>query len=317
MDSPNEKEVNPLNTTEDEMNKRHASGDLVSSESILHSNQPHFQFVESIEKPVARSHAMKTYWRRKKGEQQQEEYLKPNQPSLRPLRPLSKPRAVHEPETSTLLSPTEEASSGHGYLSCSVKSPEELGIPGQLFANISFTFACVLGQKVEANSFQISAHHHRFFYHWLSMHAHIIHSGLQARTFTPFTEIWMPLDLSNAASFNGILAHAAADLMRFEGGRSNPELLKYKTEAIETINKWLGDTVNAITDDVFAGVVRLLTFERHWGTRERFNMHKHGLQQMVQARGGYKAFGPNWRIQLVLSLAFDMVVFWLGLLRTR
>lgn len=93
------------------------------------------------------------------------------------------------------------------------------------------------------------------------MHAHIIHSGLQARTFTPFTEIWMPLDLSNAASFNGILAHAAADLMRFEGGRSNPELLKYKTEAIETINKWLGDTVNAITDDVFAGVVRLLTFE--------------------------------------------------------
>lgn len=165
MDSPNEKEVNPLNTTEDEMNKRHASGDLVSSESILHSNQPHFQFVESIEKPVARSHAMKTYWRRKKGEQQQEEYLKPNQPSLRPLRPLSKPRAVHEPETSTLLSPTEEASSGHGYLSCSVKSPEELGIPDQLFANISFTFACVLGQKVEANSFQISAHHHRFFYH--------------------------------------------------------------------------------------------------------------------------------------------------------
>lgn len=93
------------------------------------------------------------------------------------------------------------------------------------------------------------------------MHAHVLHSGLEARTFTPFRDVWMPLDLSNAASFNGILAHAAADLFGLRGEGNRPEPLEYKTEAIEIINKWLGSTVTATKDEVFAGVVRLLTFE--------------------------------------------------------
>ncbi|KAJ5128128.1 hypothetical protein N7448_008907 [Penicillium atrosanguineum] len=134
------------------------------------------------------------------------------------------------------------------------------------------------------------------------MHACVIHSGVQERTFTPFRDIWVPLDLSNAASFNGILAHAAADFFGSRGDVNSSEILKFKTEAIGIINKWLGTAVTATNDEVFAGVVRLLTFERYWGSRERFDLHKHGLRHMVKARGGYQAFEPNWRLQLVLSL---------------
>lgn len=31
-------------------------------------------------------------------------------------------------------------------------------------------------------------------------------------------------------------------------------------------------------------------------------MHKEGLRQMVQARGGYKALEQNWRLQMLLAL---------------
>ena len=101
------------------------------------------------------------------------------------------------------------------------------------------------------------------------MHARIIHTGLKAKAFTPFRDIWIPLDLSNPASFNGVLAHAAADLVGSRGDGDSSEVLKFKTEAIEIINKWLGTTATAINDEVFAGVLRLLTFEVCRVTAER------------------------------------------------
>lgn len=93
------------------------------------------------------------------------------------------------------------------------------------------------------------------------MHADVINSGLKSQTFTPFRDIWIPLDLSNVASFNGILAHAAADLNGRREGTDKSEILRFKTEAIGTINLWLSTSTSVIKDEVFAGVVRLLTFE--------------------------------------------------------
>lgn len=93
------------------------------------------------------------------------------------------------------------------------------------------------------------------------MHADVLHSGFKSQTFTPFRDIWIPLDLSNAASFHGILAHAAADLNGRREDAAKSEVLKFKTEAIGTINLWLSTSTTAIKDEVFAGVVRLLTFE--------------------------------------------------------
>lgn len=95
----------------------------------------------------------------------------------------------------------------------------------------------------------------------LSIHAEEVHSGLQHQTFTPFKDIWIPLDLSNAASFNAIMAHAAAHFFGRHGQDLDLSSLKYKTEAIALINKWLSNTTTALNDEVFAGVLRLLIFE--------------------------------------------------------
>lgn len=40
----------------------------------------------------------------------------------------------------------------------------------------------------------------------------------------------------------------------------------------------------------------------HWGTSERLYVHREGLHQMIHARGGYKTFETNWRLQLALAV---------------
>lgn len=76
----------------------------------------------------------------------------------------------------------------------------------------------------------------------------------------------MPLDLSNPASFNGIMAHAAAHLSQIQYKEGNQDSLEFKTDAIEIVNKWLRDPATALNDEVFAAVLRLFTFEvsRYW-----------------------------------------------------
>lgn len=71
----------------------------------------------------------------------------------------------------------------------------------------------------------------------------------------------MPLDLSNPASFNAIMAHAAAHISETQNKESNSEILRFKIEAIELVNKWLGDPTTSFKDEVFAAVLRLFTFE--------------------------------------------------------
>lgn len=74
-------------------------------------------------------------------------------------------------------------------------------------------------------------------------------------------EIWLPLDLSNAASFNAIMAHSAAHLARMQGQYRSDTALEFKTEAMRIVNLWMADPVLCLSDEVVAAVLRLLTYE--------------------------------------------------------
>lgn len=79
--------------------------------------------------------------------------------------------------------------------------------------------------------------------------------------FNPMRDVWMPLDLSNAASFYAIMAHASAHLVFLRGQRSSSQALKFKTEAMVLVNQWMSNPEQRLCDDTFAAVLRLLTFE--------------------------------------------------------
>ncbi|KAK5799801.1 hypothetical protein VI817_002013 [Penicillium citrinum] len=262
-------------------------------ESLGEPDTPEYEFVHGIGDATSRSHAMKSYWKHKKSEKRRQEDTRHIKPALRTLLPSEVQREDQPagPSQPQQFQPTEDTSLHPHNSSVSVSNARAPGIAQQLFSGFNFALSSALGQDVEFSSFQILAHHHRYFYHWL-----------RSQSISPFRDIWIPIDLSNAASFNGILAHAAADLNGRREDEDKSEILKFKTEAIGTINLWLKSSTGAIKDKVVAGVVRLLTFERYWGTRDRFNMHKYGLRQIIDTMGGYQAFHTNWRLQLVVSL---------------
>lgn len=63
------------------------------------------------------------------------------------------------------------------------------------------------------------------------------------------------------------MAHSAAHLAHYYGGMTptrgtnSSEALKFKADAVQILNHWLSDPEKALSNDAFAAVVRLLTFE--------------------------------------------------------
>jgi Fungal specific transcription factor domain len=90
---------------------------------------------------------------------------------------------------------------------------------------------------------------------------------LDATEFNPMKDVWFPLDLSNASSFNCIMAHSAAHLAHLYAGTSprrgtkSTDALKYKAEAVRILHSWVADPKMGLSDEAFAAVIRLLTFE--------------------------------------------------------
>lgn len=46
-----------------------------------------------------------------------------------------------------------------------------------------------------------------------------------------------------------------------QGLRQSKEALKFKTEAVRIVQAWMDDPQRALSDDVLAAVLRLLTYE--------------------------------------------------------
>ena len=84
---------------------------------------------------------------------------------------------------------------------------------------------------------------------------------LPSSTFNPMRDVWFPLDLSNAASFNAVMAHSAAHLAHVQGIHDSEEALRFKMEAVRIVTLWMSDSERALSDDAFAAVLRLLTYE--------------------------------------------------------
>lgn len=101
----------------------------------------------------------------------------------------------------------------------------------------------------------------------IGTHAAMMFEDLDVTSFNPMKDVWFPLDLSNASSFNCIMAHSAAHLSHLYAGTpprrgtTSSEALKYKVEAVRILRLWLSDPEKELSDDSFSAVVRLLTFE--------------------------------------------------------
>ncbi|OAQ75877.1 peroxisomal catalase [Purpureocillium lilacinum] len=168
------------------------------------------------------------------------------------------------------------------------------GIPTQIYAAMDRALTGARFDPFETFPVRLTAQHHKLLHHWFSTYAAMMFEDLPAATFNPVRDVWFPLDVSNAASFNVVLAHSAAHIARMHGYTTSNEALKFKMEAIRIVASWMDDPQQALSD------------ERHWGTEHEWKVHRHGLQQMIEARGGIASLQTNWRLELATFLVLLM-----------
>ncbi|KAJ3518215.1 hypothetical protein NM208_g14598 [Fusarium decemcellulare] len=176
------------------------------------------------------------------------------------------------------------------------------GIPGQAISGMNLALGSSRLDPFDRFPIKLTSQHHKLLHHWLSTYASMMFDDMHVQAFNPMRDVWCPLDLSNAASFNAIMAHSAAHLARMQGLHRSKEALKFKAEAVRIVKVWMDDPELALSDDVLAAVLRLLTYERYWGTEAEWHIHYNGLSDLIAARGGIEALQNNWRLELTTFL---------------
>lgn len=158
--------------------------------------------------------------------------------------------------------------------------------PAQMFCGMSYALSSARPDPFQTCPVHLTSQHQKLLHHcafsllsvsWISnlcllaagisTHAAMMFEDLDVTEFNPMKDVWFPLDLSNASSFNCIMAHSAAHLSHLYAGTpprrgtNSSDALKYKIEAVRILRTWLSDPEKELCDDAFAAVVRLLTFE--------------------------------------------------------
>ncbi|RDK39037.1 hypothetical protein M752DRAFT_338396 [Aspergillus phoenicis ATCC 13157] len=267
-----------------------------------------YQFVFGTDQPGARSHAMRQFWRRRHQALQ------------------NSPQTIR-PQLRTLL-PKDYSSESRGYQQdvSPGQTPDpqaEEGQPGSAYARISDSDVSHAQQSSIIQGpgpkfpIDLSAKDQEIFSSWLDLHASFGPGLSQSTGFDPVRDVWLPLDLSNSASFCALMAHAAAHVAHRQGQTRSIGSEKFRTLAVGIIAKWLADERRSTQDDTITAIARLLMFEKYWAIDDQWRAHKNGLVSVINARGGVESFRSSWRLHMVLFLAVKKFLpsAWLGNLR--
>ncbi|KAF4120843.1 hypothetical protein GMORB2_2847 [Geosmithia morbida] len=251
--------------------------------------RPNFAFVSDETQHGVRSHAMRQHWRRRQqrlgAEERKQEADSLNDRVILP-RPLENPNIAESNDAdfnsaeSYQLSRTRSGSDNapdkgkqvvsskhnpgeHGLGPVPENFPEALGNPvlSQAISGMKSALASCKLDPFDSFPIKLTAQHHQLLHHWLVMYSTMIFDRLETAYFNPIRDVWLPMDLSNAASFNAIMAHSAAHLAHMRGSRNRRTALKYKTEAIRMVAEWMSDPKLCMSDNIIAAVLRLLTYE--------------------------------------------------------
>ncbi|KAE8359041.1 hypothetical protein BDV27DRAFT_59371 [Aspergillus caelatus] len=228
-----------------------------------------FEFVLDKDQPGIRSHAMRQFWRRKQAIAKEDSSDAPSTDHTRYSRPLIPNDVVHassqfeelkalQRQMSSLQTKYQEAKPVNSGKDSKLESS---GIPAQILSEILHPLEFINSEHFYTFPVTLTKQHRKLLYYWLSTHASGMSNAFPCVTFDPIWEVWLPLNLSNSASLNAIMAHAAAHLAYLHGELDCPVALRYKTEAISTITEWLDNPEQALQIETLTSVVQLLMFE--------------------------------------------------------
>ncbi|KAF5721889.1 tachykinin family [Fusarium mundagurra] len=277
-----------------------------SSQNTSDENLPQkeFAFVQhESNKRELRSHAMREHWknRRQTMNEEKQKRQKRTQHALLPTPTTQSTMSDENSESSSSVLNTN-ASSDTALIPNNERQSDLEGIPPQILSGVNLALGPSRLDPFEQLPMKLSVTHHKLLHHWFSAHAAMMFGPSHDGAFSPMRDVWLPLDLSNPASFNALMALSAAHLSRMQGFSQSEVALEFKSEAVRIVQLWMQDPERAVSDDVLAAILRLLTYERYWGTGAEWIIHHKGLMNLVEARGGIAALSSNWRLELATFL---------------
>ncbi|KAI0469462.1 tachykinin family protein [Xylaria cf. heliscus] len=279
-----------------------------------------YTFVTGDNRREGRSHAIRAHWRqrRQRMEMQRREREEQEQRPLRtilpdvggssndggasrmPPAPESQPYLPENPDDGPVDSPDEDPGDSP-IIPGDIPLEALEGIPAQALSRMNTALGSSRLDPFDRFPIQLTTKHHRLLHHWISTFAGMMFN-VHTSVFNPMRDVWFPLDLSNAGSFNAIMAHSAAHLSRMQGFPVSNEAVRFKVEAVGIVQFWARDPALALSDDTIAAILRLLSFERYWGSEDEWRIHHNGLLQIIGARGGIATLHGNWRLEITTFL---------------
>lgn len=230
-----------------------------------------YQFVFGTDQPGARSHAMRQFWRRR--HQALQSSPQTTRPQLRTLLPkdYSSESTGYQQDASQGQTPDPpegegQPSSANARIPASNEHWQESSIvqgPGPRFPIDLSAKDQEIFSSCEYNADKDDTHQAADVKLCLGLDLHASFGpGLSQSTgFDPVRDVWLPLDLSNSASFCALMAHAAAHVAHRQGQTKSIESEKFRTLAVGIIAKWLADERRSTQDDTITAIARLLMFE--------------------------------------------------------
>ncbi|KAI0525963.1 tachykinin family protein [Xylaria bambusicola] len=275
-----------------------------------------YTFVTENNSGEGRSHAIRAHWRQRRQRIEMQRREREAQEQRPPRQILPGPRNSSESSRMSPMPPTSDShpplhehfgadrenstSGSSGHLTSTLE-----GIPAQALSRMNIALGSSRWDPFDRFPVQLTTRHHRLLHHWLSTFAGMMFN-MHTSDFNPMRDVWLPLDLSNAASFNAIMAHSAAHLARMQGFPVSNEAVQFKIEAVGIVQCWARDPGLALSDDTIAAILRLLSFERYWGSEVEWRIHRNGLLEIIEARGGITTLQSNWRLEITTFLVMLM-----------
>ncbi|KAF4495842.1 tachykinin family [Fusarium agapanthi] len=298
-----------------------------SSQNTSDDNLPQkeFAFVEhESNKKELRSHAMREYWknRRQTMNEEKQKRQKRTQHTLLPTPTTQSTMSDENAESSTSVL-NNDASSDTALIPNNERQPDLEGIPSQILSGVNLVFGSSRLDPFEQLPMELSVTHHKLLHHCdshqpnkadkclsstgFSAHAGMMFGPSPNEAFSPMRDVWLPLDLSNPASFNALMALSAAHLSRMQGFGQSEVALEFKSEAVRIVQLWMQDPERAVSDDVLAAILRLLTYEELLTPNSELPLHPI-LREESELR--------NLRSLWLVSFIQDIGTFRTNLLRT-
>lgn len=252
-----------------------------SSQNTSDDNLPQkeFAFVQNeSNKRELRSHAMREHWknRRQTINEEKQKRQKRTQHTLLPTPKTQSTMSDENSESSTSVLNTN-ASFDTALIPNNERQSDLEGIPYQILSGVNLAFGSSRLDPFDQLPMKLSVIHHKLLHHCksyclnktdkylfspgFSAHAAMTFGPSPNGAFSPMRDVWLPLDLSNPASFNALMALSAAHLSRMQGFSQSEVALEFKSEAVRIVQLWMQDPERAVSDDVLAAILRLLTFE--------------------------------------------------------